>query len=78
MTTKEVVYPAVPIFPQDDSRGIRSAHNPILKRFKEKSFAAGADREQILACEKELNIPLQEFVGIALKAMQGIATELGL
>ncbi len=50
----------------------------VLKRFKEKSFAAGANREQILACEKELNIPLEEFVGIALKAMQGIANELGL
>ena len=50
----------------------------VLKRFKEKSFAAGANREQILACEKELNIALQEFVGIALKAMQGIAQELGL
>ena len=50
----------------------------VLKRFKEKSFAAGANREQILACEKELNIPLEEFVGIALKAMQGISEELGL
>ena len=50
----------------------------VLKRFKEKSFAAGANREQILACEKELNIALQEFVGIALKAMQGISDELGL
>ncbi len=50
----------------------------VLKRFKEKSFAAGANREQILACEKELNIPLEEFVAIALKAMQGISSELGL
>lgn len=50
----------------------------VLKRFKEKSFAAGARREQILACEKELNIPLEEFLGIALKAMQGASAQLGL
>lgn len=50
----------------------------VMKKFPQKSFAAGAKREQILACEKELNIPLEEFVSIALKAMQGIAQELGL
>lgn len=50
----------------------------VLKRFKEKSFAAGANREQIMACEKELNIPLEEFVEISLKAMQEISEELGL
>lgn len=50
----------------------------VMKKFPQKSFAAGANREQILACEKELNIPLEEFVPIALKAMQSIAQELGL
>ncbi len=50
----------------------------VMKKFPQKSFAAGAKREQILACEKELNIPLREFVGIALRAMQGIHEELGL
>lgn len=50
----------------------------VMKKFPQKSFASGANREQILACEKELNISLEEFVCIALKAMQGIAQELGL
>lgn len=50
----------------------------VMKKFPQKSFAAGANRQQILACERELNIPLEEFVSIALKAMQGIANELGL
>lgn len=50
----------------------------VMKKFHQKSFAAGANREQILACDKELNIPLEEFVGIALEAMQGISEELGL
>lgn len=50
----------------------------VMKKFPQKSFAAGANREQILACERELNIPLEEFVLIALKAMQGVSQELGL
>lgn len=50
----------------------------VMKRFREKGFAAGAKREQILACEKELEIPLNEFIAIALKAMQNISAELGL
>ena len=50
----------------------------VMKKFPQKSFAAGAKIEQILACYKELNIPLEEFTGIALKAMQGISSELGL
>lgn len=50
----------------------------VMKKFSQKAFAAGANRDQILACEKELDIPLEEFVEISLKAMQGIARDLGL
>lgn len=50
----------------------------IMKRFNENSFAKGASREQIKFCEKELAIPLNEFIGITLTAMQKIAPELGL
>lgn len=50
----------------------------VLKKMKDKSFAAAVDREQIKMCEEKLNIPLEEFVKIALEAMQGISGELGL
>lgn len=50
----------------------------VLKKFKEKSFAKGANREQILTCEKELQIPLPEFVDLGLKAMKTITGELSL
>ncbi|MBI4039227.1 phosphohydrolase [Candidatus Daviesbacteria bacterium] len=50
----------------------------VMKKFPQKSFAAGANREQIKTCEEELGIPLEEFVGIALYAMQRISSELGL
>ncbi|MFC2071700.1 HD domain-containing protein [Chloroflexota bacterium] len=49
----------------------------VKKRFKEKSFAAGASREQIATCS-ELGLELDEFIELGLKAMQGVAKELGL
>ena len=49
----------------------------LLKRFHEKTFAKGARREQIAACE-ELGLSLEEFVAIGLRAMQKIPKELGL
>ncbi len=50
----------------------------ILNRFKEKGFARGANREIIKQCETILNLPLANFVKIALEAMQKINNELGL
>lgn len=49
----------------------------VLNRFKEKSFAKGARRDAIAACS-EINLTLEEFVKIGLKAMQGISNQLGL
>ena len=49
----------------------------IRKRFKEKSFAAGANREQISQCS-EIRLELDEFIELGLQAMQGIAADLGL
>lgn len=49
----------------------------VLRRFKEKRFAAGANREQINACQ-ELGLEISEFVTICLGAMQRISQELGL
>lgn len=49
----------------------------VRKRFKEKSFAAGASREGISLCS-EIGLELDEFIEIGLKAMQEAAVELGL
>ena len=49
----------------------------ILNRFKEKSFARGANREIIKKCE-DIGITIEEFIKIGLEAMRGIAGELGL
>ena len=50
----------------------------VLKKWDEKSFAAGVKREQIKECEGRLGIVLPDFIKIALEAMQGIAKDLGL
>jgi putative nucleotidyltransferase with HDIG domain len=49
----------------------------LMKRFDEKRFAAGADREQIAACQ-ELGLELDEFLALGLEAMKEVAPELGL
>ncbi len=49
----------------------------VMNRFKEKSFARGADRGQIESCS-ELNLSLERFMTLSLEAMQSIAADLGL
>ena len=49
----------------------------VRKRFKEKAFAAGANREQIVRCS-DIGLELDEFIEIGVNAMKGIATSLGL
>src|SRR3990167_8341783 len=50
----------------------------VLKKFPQKSFAAGAKREDIAMCEEKLGIKLIDFVQISLSAMQSIAPNIGL
>ncbi|HNW76270.1 MAG TPA: HD domain-containing protein [Bacteroidales bacterium] len=49
----------------------------VVKRMKEKAFAASVKRENILECEK-IGIPLDEFAALAIGALIPIAGELGL
>lgn len=49
----------------------------LMKRFKEKRFAAGVNREHIALCQ-EIGIELEEFLSLGLEAMKEVADELGL
>lgn len=49
----------------------------VKRRYKEKSFARGAKREDIEQI-KNIGMDLDEFISICLEAMQGIDKELGL
>jgi putative nucleotidyltransferase with HDIG domain len=49
----------------------------VVKRMKEKAFAASVKRENILECER-IGIPIDEFAALAIAAMAGIADQIGL
>jgi putative nucleotidyltransferase with HDIG domain len=49
----------------------------ISKKFKDKDFARGADRQRIIVCE-DLGISKEEFFGIALKGVQNVSQSLGI
>ncbi len=52
----------------------------VLKKFKDKSFAAGTRREEVAMCANPegLNLPLEKFVEVCLGAMKKVAPEIGL
>ena len=49
----------------------------LKKKMKEKAFAANVRRETIRECER-IGLELGEFLGVAIAAIQGIATAVGL
>ncbi len=44
----------------------------VIKKIKDKAFAAGVDREHVRNCEHYLNIPLEEFVGQMIAWFQSL------
>ncbi len=50
----------------------------VKKKWKDKAFAAGANREEIQKAAAEFGIELWEHVGNVITAMRSIAPELGL
>jgi len=49
----------------------------VAKKFKDKDFARGAERERILVCE-EIGISRNEFFEMALNGLEKVATYIGL
>ena len=49
----------------------------VVKKFKDKDFARGADRERVLFCEK-VRVPKEKFFEIALEGLKKYAEEIGL
>lgn len=50
----------------------------VMRRFKDRAFAAGIDREEVRENVAELGMGLREHARIVLEAMREIAPELGL
>jgi hypothetical protein len=49
----------------------------VAKKFRDKDFAKGVERERILVCE-EIGIPREKFFEVALEGLKNIALEIGL
>lgn len=49
----------------------------VVKRMKQKAFAASVNRDTIMECE-QIGIPIQDFAELAIDAMKPISERLGL
>lgn len=57
------------VYPDKNIQSVKA--KSILKRMKQKAFAASVNRENIMECEKA-GIPLEEFAELALNAMKNM------
>ena len=49
----------------------------VIKKFRQKGFAAGANREHMTQC-REIGLEFDRFIEMGLEAMQAVADDLGL
>ncbi len=50
----------------------------VMKKFSKKDFAKGVDRERMKYVEPNLNMTIEQFVGLCLAGLQSISADLGL
>jgi predicted hydrolase (HD superfamily) len=74
-TITGLIYATALVYPDKKIAPVKP--KSIVKRMKQKAFAASVNREIIMECEK-IGIPLQEFTEISLDAMKEIGEEIGL
>ncbi|HEX9503190.1 MAG TPA: HDIG domain-containing protein [Patescibacteria group bacterium] len=63
---------------QPDKKLASVTSESVLKKFKQKSFAAGVNRDIILLCKDFIGMEITELVEISLNAMKEHAEEIGL
>lgn len=60
----------------------RSVHDvdasSVRKKMKDKAFARGVSREDVITGAEELGVPLEEHIAFVIEAMRGAAPTLGL
>jgi predicted hydrolase (HD superfamily) len=62
--------------PDKDLRAVKPSS--VRKKWKDRSFAGGVDRDDVAAAAEELGVPLDEHLDVVLAAMQDAAERLGL
>ena len=74
-TITGLIYATALVYPDRKIASVKQ--KSIVKRMKQKAFAASVNRDIIMECEK-IGIPLPEFAEISLDAMKKIGEEIGL
>lgn len=74
-TITGLIYATTLVYPDKKIASVKP--KSVVKRMKEKAFAASVSRDHILECEK-IGIPLPEFAELAVNAMKEIGEEIGL
>lgn len=74
-TITGLIYATALVYPDKKIRSVKP--KSVVKRMKQKAFAASVNRDIIMECEI-IGLPLQEFTEICLNAMKEIADEIGL
>lgn len=74
-TITGLVYATALVYPDKKIAPVKP--KSVVKRMKEKAFAASVNREHIRECEKA-GIPLPEFAELSVNAMKEISDEIGL
>jgi putative nucleotidyltransferase with HDIG domain len=50
----------------------------VKKKMKDKAFARGVSREDVITGAEELGVPLDDHIAFVIRAMQSVAAEIGL
>ncbi len=74
-TITGLVYATTLVYPDRKIASVKP--KSVVKRMKEKNFAASVNRGHILECEK-IGIPVHEFAELSVNAMKEISDEIGL
>jgi putative nucleotidyltransferase with HDIG domain len=50
----------------------------VKKKLKEKAFAPGVNRDEVLGVEEGIGLPLDEFLAVSIEGLQQVSPEIGL
>ncbi len=74
-TVTGLIYATALVYPDKKIASVK--YKSVIKRMKQKAFAASVKRENIMECE-EIGVPLEDFIKISVDAMCEIGNEIGL
>jgi predicted hydrolase (HD superfamily) len=61
------------------SRSVREVEaRSVRKKMKDKAFARGVNRDDVITGAEELGVDLEEHIAFVIRAMQSVADDIGL